>query len=403
MRKIFWLYISAKSLLIFSDILFIMTMTFFMYEETQSAAYAALFPLIRTFCQLLSGFVSPVLTDRFGANRLLYSIPLVRLGLIFLFTIQFDLFQEHSSLLFVALILISIAGGIVSPLNQAIMPILIPADQLVKANGISSILNQIVQVAGYSFTGVIVMFIGPAPTFGLTAIVTGTSYLLLLPILPMLKSENTKQTAHAWQSMKEGWMAIWQNKTIRTLTFMDFCENMAGAIWIGAITLVFVTQELGETKDWWGFINAAYYVGAILGGVVAALLSRLIQKHLLINMAMGSIIYAILTITYGFTAIPWVAIFLCILMGPAYQIRDVSQQTILQTEAPVHLLSKVYAAHYVLSSVSVGLSVFMVGVIADIYGVRVVYILGGSFVLLCSSFAILYLLAKASITQKGSS
>ena len=105
-------------------------------------------------------------------------------------------------------------------------------------------------------------------------------------------------------------------------------------------------------------------------------------------MAAGSFIYAGLTILFAMNTLPWLALLLCILMGPAYQIRDVSQQTILQTETPIHDLSKVYAAHYVLSSVSVGLSIFFVGMIADAFGARFVYLLGGLFVLICSGIAI---------------
>ena len=67
----FWFYTGSKSLLMLSDILFVMTITFVIYQDTQSVAYAAVFTLIRTLCQLLAGLISPVLTDRFQAYRLL--------------------------------------------------------------------------------------------------------------------------------------------------------------------------------------------------------------------------------------------------------------------------------------------------------------------------------------------
>lgn len=51
----FWFYTGSKSLLMLSDILFLMTVTLVIYQDTQSVAYAAVFPLIRTLCQLLVG------------------------------------------------------------------------------------------------------------------------------------------------------------------------------------------------------------------------------------------------------------------------------------------------------------------------------------------------------------
>ncbi|MED1749720.1 MFS transporter [Bacillus zhangzhouensis] len=385
----FWFYTGSKSLLMLSDILFVMTITFVIYQDTQSVAYAAVFPLIRTLCQLLAGLISPVLTDRFQAYRLLKWVPLLRLVMIIVFTMQFDFFQQHMVWMFGALMLISMTGGFISPLLQAIMPMLVPANQLVKANSTASIFQQMVQIAGYSFTGMLVLWIGPFYLLGITCLMIVLSYLFFIPVFPLLKQEDIDRKANKMNSFKDGWAIIWTNKTIRTLTFMDVCENIAGAVWIGAITLAFVTHDLKESEDWWGFINAAYYTGAIIGGLLAAWMSRFIQKQLLLFMAAGSFIYAVLTILFALNSLPWLALLLCILMGPAYQIRDVSQQTILQTETPVHDLSKVYSAHYVLSSVSVGLSIFFVGVIADAFGARFVYLLGGLFVLVCSGIAIL--------------
>lgn len=108
----FWCYIGSKSLLMLSDILFVMTITFVIYQDTQSVAYAALFPLIRTLCQLLAGLISPVLADHFQAGRLLKWVPLLRLGMLIVFTAQFHFFEQHMVWLFVALILISISGGL---------------------------------------------------------------------------------------------------------------------------------------------------------------------------------------------------------------------------------------------------------------------------------------------------
>lgn len=388
MGKKFWFYTGSKSLLMLSDIVFVMTITFVIYQDTQSAAYAALFPLIRTLCQLLAGLISPVLTDRFQSYQLLKWTPLVRLVMMIVFTAQFPFFQQHIVWLFGALILISLTGGFISPLLQAIMPMLVQANQLVQANSTASIFQQMVQIAGYSFTGMLVLWIGPTYLLGFTCLMIACSYLFFVPVLPLLKRENTTQRTNQLNSFKDGWTIIWKNKTVRTLTFIDVSENIAGAIWIGAITLAFVTHDLNESEDWWGFINATYYAGAIIGGLLAAWMSRLIQKQLLLSMAAGSFIYAGLTILFAMNTLPWLALLLCILMGPAYQIRDVSQQTILQTETPIHELSKVYAAHYVLSSVSVGLSIFFVGMIADTFSPRFVYLLGGLFVLICSSIAI---------------
>ncbi|MDR4225779.1 MFS transporter, partial [Heyndrickxia coagulans DSM 1 = ATCC 7050] len=123
--------------------------------------------------------------------------------------------------------LISMTGGFISPLLQAIMPILVQANQLVQANSTASIFQQIVQIAGYSFTGMLVLWIGPTYLLGFTCLMIACSYLFFVPVLPLLKQENTTQRTNQLNSFKDGWTIIWKNKTVRTLTFMDVSENIA--------------------------------------------------------------------------------------------------------------------------------------------------------------------------------
>ncbi len=181
---------------------------------------------------------------------------------------------------------------------------------------------------------------------------------------------------------------------------MDVSEGIAGAVWIGAITLVFVTEALNQTTEWWGYINSAYYIGAIFGGGIAIAFSKYITKNLLVNMAVGTMSYGILCIIYGLNSFPIIAILLVLCMGPVYQIRDISQQTILQNSAPPSDLSKIYAAHTVLLSTATGLSVLLVGIVADVFGIRWVYILGGVLVIIVSGISLTILKRKGTHDSK---
>ena len=127
--------------------------------------------------------------------------------------------------------------------------------------------------------------------------------------------------------IREGWFYLWRNPTLRIVTMMDMIEGIAGTIWVGAITLVYVKEVLHQGEAWWGFINASYYIGAIAGGSLILLLSSFIQKNLIPCMAVGSAVFSLLTLWYGLNSIPIMALILCISMGPAYQLRDVAQET----------------------------------------------------------------------------
>lgn len=62
---------------------------------------------------------------------------------------------------------------------------------------------------------------------------------------------------------------------------MDLIETFAGTIWIGAITMAYVTTILHKGEEWWGYINTSYYVGTLIGGLLAWKMSSYIQNNLI--------------------------------------------------------------------------------------------------------------------------
>ncbi|CAM3987205.1 hypothetical protein [Mesobacillus zeae] len=162
---------------------------------------------------------------------------------------------------------------------------------------------------------------------------------------------------------------------MRTITTMDILEGISSGIWIGGITLGFVNEVLKKGDQWWGFINTSYYAGSILGGILITLFSVKLQKHLMKGIITGSFFVSILVLFYAVNHSAWVALVLVVLMGPFYQLRDISQQTFIQKVTPDDTLPKLYAAKDNLYYLIFALSVFPAGVISDFASVVYVYFL----------------------------
>ena len=110
-------------------------------------------------------------------------------------------------------------------------------------------------------------------------------------------------------TLLEGWKLLFQNPSLRTVTCMDLIETFAGTIWMGAITMAYVTTVLHKGEEWWGFINTSYYVGTLIGGLLAWKMSTYIQNNLIRSMAVGSLLFSILTFLYGMTSSGFIALF----------------------------------------------------------------------------------------------
>jgi MFS family permease len=392
-KKSFYYYWFAATSISLADVIYIMVITTFIYRETESAFLAATFPLIRAVTNIIAGFSAPLLQMKFSYSKLLVSLQFIKAVLITTLIIGFSYITEHLSYLLFMVLVISFFEGWGNPLLSSFVPKVVEKEKLVKANSSLAVTSQIVQFSGYTLTGFIVIQFGHMITLIGTAILLWSAFVCLYIISLSIKTEHSLDKSKSkWIAIKEGWWHLWSNKTLRLVTIMDVIEGMAGTIWVGAITLVYVKEVLHQDVQWWGYINASYYIGTILGGLLVMWLSSKIQRNLVFNMALGSIFFSLFTLLYGLNSVPILSLVLCVLMGPAYQLRDVSQQTAIQSNADSEILPKVYASRSILLSTITSISIALFGFIADFLGIRWVYILGSC--LIASSALLSFALLK---------
>ncbi|MDA1804974.1 MFS transporter [Bacillus cereus group sp. BY32LC] len=389
-------FLGSRICITLADIVYIMIITTHMYITTKSATITALFPLLQVITNLIANTSAPLIMNRFSSYSLLFTLQWIKTALLFLFMILFPIISTSIVTLFIFIFFISLCSGWSAPLLYGILPRLTPKEKLVKVNSIFSFSTQIAQAAAYSFTSIIVLLVGATTTLMMNNILMIFGCVALHISLRSIHTERViEPSSSKGAALLEGWKLLFQNPSLRTVTCMDLIETFAGTIWIGAITMAYVTTVLHKGEEWWGFINTSYYVGTLIGGLLAWKMSTYIQR----SMAIGSLMFSILTFLYGMTSSGFIALFLCVLMGPCYQIRDISQTTVLQSSVAPSLLSKMYTAHGALLSTASGLSMLSVGVITDIFGVRTIYIIA-AFLILCSACLSFSLLKYHKTNQK---
>lgn len=67
-------------------------------------------------------------------------------------------------------------------------------------------------------------------------------------------------------------------------------EAIANVVWIASILYIFVAEVLGQTEAWWGYINTAFFLGMLIGGVICSRFVIEIEnnlKRLLILLSFG--------------------------------------------------------------------------------------------------------------------
>ncbi|WP_058302625.1 MFS transporter [Gorillibacterium timonense] len=403
---------TGQSLSNLADSLYILTVVTIVYTLTGSALFSSLIPLARVAGQLTCGLLAPLIMDRFKLTSLIKLSQLLQVilfGVLVLITRSMNTSGIPLALLMVALL--SFTDGITTPVRNSLIPQYAGKDTLLKANGLMATTDQMVLMLGWAGGGVLVSRIGgPAAMLWILALYGLSLALTLLLREPMAQAEaavdsvaareaetvaegqataEKQKTASAWSSIKEGWQTMWRNSTLRLILTMEIVEGAVGASWIGALLLVYVTEQIKQDTEWYGFLNGGYFAGAILGGVILVSLTKRLMRNPALSIITGAGVMGVMTLIFAYTTSPWLALFLTVAMGPFQQVREVTQRTVFQQACPEPKLPKVMSAENTLNYTLFGLSVVLLSWMTDRFGITFVYTLTGLFSLVVCLIAII--------------
>lgn len=382
-----------------ADVLYIMALTVLVLDRTGSLVSAAFMPLLRSGAQMLSGLIAPLLIQRFRLPALLL---LSQSGQFLLFVCLAVLLQLNGSdtslvLLFSLVFVMSFLDGWTAPVRNALVPRMVTHEEgLLRANGLISVSDQVVQFAGWGLSGVIVAFLGSSNTLLITAVIYGLAAAFTLgvreapqPTEPSSPAETEARSGSRWHTLTEGWKLIWRMPRLRLLTFMDIIDMLGGSVWVGAFTLAFVQTALGQGEEWWGFINAAYFAGTVGGGLLVLALVRTIGSRYLTAMLIGMTGYGLLTVVYALNTRPFVALVLVLLMGPFAELTIVNRRTLIQRSVDKDRLPKVLSAQASLLHLIFCISLLVMAGLAERFGIVNMYLLAACLTLVALAVGLL--------------
>lgn len=424
-HRSFYYLIGTQTVSNAADIIYIMGLVSFVLAGTDSIMAGVFVPFFRMASQLLSGLIAPLVLARFYLPRLLL---FCQLGQFLIFSVLAVYLwtagvQSSLTIVFALIFAMSFLDGWTTPARNSLVPRLVEKDGLLRANGIVSVSDQMIRCAGWAMGGILVAWIGALPTLMLAAIFYAFAMIFTIfirephhdlvadastsnitapakfttennqnnnvakensttsttqQIDPLEETNDARHTEKRHlRTLTEGWKLIWHTRSIRTMVFMDMVDMLGGSVWVGVFMLAFVQQALGQGEEWWGFLNTAYFGGAIGGGLlVVGLVDRLKGKEF-IAMLGGVAVYSILTVVFALNTIPLLALLLVIVMGPATELAAVSRRTLLQRSVGREQLPKVFSAQDAILNFTFCISLLGMGWVAEQFGIVNLYVLAG--------------------------
>ncbi|MGB0385063.1 MAG: MFS transporter [Ardenticatenaceae bacterium] len=371
--------------------LFAVTILVTIFQETASTLQAAGTMVARSLPAFLLGPIAGVLVDRFPRKNVLISMDLVRFVLV---GIAIWLLQGDGKASVVGMYLIltglSAAGVFHGPARLALIPSLVPHQELVKANSFIMVSNQIVMGMSYTLGGWLIL-VFPLRQIALIVVIL-FAIAILMAILMVVPSrqeaEEESQKESFWDSFVSGWHYLRQHPIARPLTVMETIEHLPHGVWTGALLLAFTTQGLQGNASDWGYIVTSYFSGMILGSLAALAMSDWLSRypgHLIVANACAT---GLLTFAFAGSQSLWMAVALGFLFGPPFAIRDVVQDSLLQSTVEGGQLGRVYATREMLRNVVFMFAGLFFAWLSDFVSIRLIYATGAIIYILTALYAL---------------
>lgn len=228
--RILWL---SQSLANLGDSFYIVAVVTLIYDRTGSAAAAGAFPLARVIGQGLSGILAPLLLDRWRLAPLLWVFEIGQTACMLLLCAAVWGMPAHGGIAFIlgTVFFVSIQHGWAISVRNALVPQLVEPARMLNANSLLAASDQAILMTGWTTGGILVA------RYGSAHVLLGVAALLFISTLAlsMLRRFGLKQAPLAevkmeyWQSLKEGWTAIFRHPFVRQITLMEVVAGLGGA------------------------------------------------------------------------------------------------------------------------------------------------------------------------------
>jgi MFS family permease len=230
---------------------------------------------------LLLALPAGVLADSFDRRHLLIAVQLFLVAVALALTLLTLTDRMPPALLLTLTFAFGVGQALTLPAWSAVIPELVPQEQLRSASALGSISVNVARAVGPAVAGVLIARIGVAPVFGLNAVAIAVFAAALWRWRPgTARAVEVPERFAA--ALRAGSRYVRHSPIVRRLLRRALVFVIpASALW--ALLPLVAARRLGLSSGGYGLLLAALGVGAIAGGVLLAVIrARLSANQLLL-------------------------------------------------------------------------------------------------------------------------
>ncbi len=278
-------------------------------------------------------------------------------------------------LLFLIVLLLGTGARTVQIASNALVPVVVPTDDLPSANGLMSFSGSMNQIIGLSLGGVFVALLGVAVPIEYDAFTFFAAALLLIWITARpAPADAGPETAHFRREFAEGLAFVRQNAFLIQIILIGIVVNFFG-YGIAALFAPYASFVLHGGAEVYGLLGAVVAVGTLVGAIALGRvdLHRSAGKYLL----GGGICLGPVVAGLGLTHELPVALVLMLATGGTLAVTNVPISVAVQAKVPNRLLGRVGSTTGALISATGPAGPLFAGWLAERTSVPTVFLLSG--------------------------
>lgn len=266
------LFLISQCITLFGSTLVQMAIVWYVTIQTSSGVWVAAFTVCSYLPQFLISFAAGVWADRYSRKWLIIGADSIIALVTFLMALAiFHITDETTILgeLLVMSVIRSLGAGIQMPAVNAVIPQLVPEDQIMRFNGINATMQSVVQFIAPTVAGALltVSTLSSTLMIDIATAIVGVG-LLLAVMIP--KQEAKGKGASVFEDMKTGIQYTFSHKLIgKVLTvyglFIFLCVPA------GFLAQHLARRVYGGTYWYLTAVELAGFIGMVTGGLLMSI------------------------------------------------------------------------------------------------------------------------------------
>ncbi|MFH0930621.1 MAG: MFS transporter [Candidatus Zixiibacteriota bacterium] len=376
----FFLIWVGQSVSLVGDFLYMIALMWWVLEKTGSTAAMATVAICSSLPSIILGPFAGTYVDRVDKRKLLVLMDLGRGILIIIPGILYFINQLQVWHIFIIAAFLSSMSTFFNPALASFIPVIVNKVQLIRANSLSQLSNNLLGIIGPALGGALVALFGTGTVMFLDAFSFFVSvvaiFFIRIKTEKVFAQESRKKFFH---DLLDGLTFIRTQSGVLGLVILFSLLNFFIAP-VGVLIPVLVKKILKMGAEGFGVLGSSISIGMVLGSLFLEMIGGVRRKGAFI--LSGIVVAGIFLALFGISESFWTSIFLLGCCGFGFSFANVLVPVVFQTKIPHDKQGRVFGT---LGTIGGGLrpvSLALVGVLGGLLPIQMIIFLSGVLVTL---------------------